>query len=512
MNAKPASVCTRRAFAATAASLFTIVPRHVLGGQGVVAPSDQVTLAAIGMGRQGMTISMELLARPDVRMVAVCDCNEGSLDYAEYGENALLKQARALMGKGHETWGADLASPGFKNLTDIFRTSLGMGGRTPAKRVVEAYYGSRIASGNYKGCNAYADYRELLAKERGVDAVYVATPDHWHAPIAIAAMRAKKHVLCQKPMTHSIGEARRMEKAARETGVATSVTVNNPSSEASRTIKAWLEDGAIGGVREVHNWSSRPFWPQGMNRPAEAMPVPKNLDWDMWLGPAAERPFNPAYLPFVWRGWVDFGCGSFGDMGCYSFAGLFHILNLTPPVSVEASSSEPHKESYPWASIVHLDFPANGARKPLRLHWYDGGLMPERPAGLAEESERRFRSRGEGVMYVGEKGILVAGFNGQDPRVYPENKKYVQAPRPRGAEEPEHAIDQWLKACKGGPTPKADVVSQTPVTEALLLGCLAQRMPFEKHQWDSATLRVTNSAAATKLVDPPYRGDWGASA
>ncbi|MCZ2153384.1 MAG: Gfo/Idh/MocA family oxidoreductase, partial [Bryobacterales bacterium] len=228
MNRADSSKPTRRTFAKAAAGVFTIVPRHVLGGQGRVAPSDQVTLAAIGMGRQGMTISMDLLARPDVRMVAVCDCNEGSLDYAEYSENALLKQARNLLGKGYEQWGADLASPGFKNLTDIFRTSLGMGGRNPAKRVVEAYYGSRRASGTYKGCNAYADYRELLEKETGVDAVYVATPDHWHAPIAIASMRKGKHVLCQKPMTHSIGEAHRMAKAAQESRVATSVTVNNP--------------------------------------------------------------------------------------------------------------------------------------------------------------------------------------------------------------------------------------------------------------------------------------------
>jgi predicted dehydrogenase len=513
MKDEPGSRISRRGFqAAAAASVFSIVPRHVLGGQGVVAPSDKVTLALIGAGRQGMAVSMELLARPEVQMVAVCDCNEGSKDYAEYGENALLKQARALLGPGYENWGEDLASPGFANLTHVFRTSLGMGGRTPAKRVVEAYYGSRSASGSYKGCNAYADFRELLEKERGLDAVYVATPDHWHAPIAMASMRKGKHVLCQKPMTHSIGEAHRMAKVARETKVATSVTVNNPSTVYSQTIKRWIEDGAIGTVSEVHNWSSRPYWPQGVDRPEQPMPAPANLDWDLWLGPAPERPYHKAYLPFVWRGWVDFGCGSFGDMGCYSFAGLFHILNLTPPTSVESTTSEPHEETYPLASTVYLDFPANGSRKPLRLYWYDGGLMPPRPAGLTEESQRLFRRRGEGVMYVGDKGILLAGFNGQNPRVYPENKKYVWTPPSAAAPPQDHAIDQWLKACKGGPTPKADILSQAPVTEALLLGCLAQRMPFEKHEWDSAQRRVKNSEAANKLVDPPYRGVWSAIA
>ncbi|MCW5964941.1 MAG: Gfo/Idh/MocA family oxidoreductase [Bryobacterales bacterium] len=501
---------TRRSFAAgvTAAGLFSIVPRHVLGGQGVVAPSDKVTIAAIGMGRQGMFVSMDLMARPEVQMVAVCDCNEASKDYAEYGENATLKAARNLLGPGYENWGDDLASPGFANLTHIFRTSLGVGGRTPAKRLVEACYGSRKPSGSYKGCNAYADYRELLAKESGVDAVYVATPDHWHAPISIAAMRKGKHVLCQKPMTHSIGEARRMAAVARETKVATSVTVNNPSTQESQTIKRWIEDGAIGAVREVHNWSSRPFWPQGVERPAEAMAVPQGLDWDMWLGPAVERPYHKAYLPFSWRGWVDFGCGSFGDMGCYSFAGLFHILNLTPPTAVESTTSEPHAETYPLASTVHLDFPANGSRKPLRLSWYDGGLMPPRPAGLPDGLQRLFRQRGEGVMYVGDKGYILAGFNGQNPQVFPESKKYVWKPAAGAAREQDRAIGQWLLACKGGPRPNADIISQETVTEALLLGCLAQRIPFERHLWDSANLRVTTSEAATKLVDPPWRGKW----
>jgi hypothetical protein len=289
--------------AVTAAASFSIVPRHVLGGAGYVPPSDKVTIASIGLGRQGQAISMELLSRPDVQIVAVCDCNEGSKDYVEYGDNALLKAARRLLGPGYESWGEDLASPGGVQLTHEFRTSLGMGGREPARRLVEAYYGSRkdSASGRYKGCHAYKDYRELLANESDLDAVYIATPDHWHAAISMAAMRKRKHVLCQKPMTHNIADARRVAALAREMKVATSVTVNNPSSENTRLIAGWIADGAIGHVREVHNWSSRPFWPQGIERPKEADPIPKGLDWDLWLGPAPERPFNRAYLPFVWR-------------------------------------------------------------------------------------------------------------------------------------------------------------------------------------------------------------------
>src|ERR1022692_3811064 len=246
---------SRRAFAGAAAA-FTIVPRHVLGAP-FVAPSDRITLASIGLGRQGQAVTMELLARPDVQVVAVCDCNRFSKDYAEYGENARLKAARGLLGAGYESGGEDLASPGFAQLTHEFRTSLGMGGREPAKRLIEAYYGSRKSSrsGSYQRCAAYNDYRELLEKEKDVDAVYVATPDHWHAPISLAAMKRRKHVLCQKPMTHTIGDARRMAQMAREMKVATSLPVNNPSSEATRLIADWIADGAIGHVREVHNWS-----------------------------------------------------------------------------------------------------------------------------------------------------------------------------------------------------------------------------------------------------------------
>jgi predicted dehydrogenase len=500
---------SRRRFAGAAASAFMIVPRHVLGGAGFVPPSDKIALASIGMGRQGMVVTMGLLAKPEVQVVAVCDCNQGSKDYAEYGSNALLESARELLGPGYENWGQDLASPGSVRLTNTFETSLGMGGREPAQRLVEAYYSSRKTAG-YHGCNAYRDYRELLAKEASLDAVYIATPDHWHAPISMAAMRQRKHVLCQKPMAHSIAEGRRMAALAAESKVATSLPVNNPITPSTQLIRQWIADGAIGKVRQVHNWSSRPFWPQGVPRPKETPPPPSGLDWDLWLGPAAERPFHKAYLPFVWRGWYDFGCGSFGDMGCYSFAGLFKILDLTPPVAAEAYSSEPFDETYPKASIVHLDFPANQGRPPLRLSWYDGGLRPPRPAGLRQEDDALFQNgeEGEGVMYVGDRGLMLAGFNGSHPRVYPDSKNY-QAPPPAPENERRDAIiDQWLGACRGGPASASNFEVQRPVTEAFLLGCLAQRLPGQRLEWDSAAQRVTNSADANRYIDPPYRSGY----
>jgi predicted dehydrogenase len=467
-----------------------------------------------------MAVTMSLLARPEIQVVAVCDCNRGSKNYMEYSSNSLLIAARRLLGTGYENWAEDLASPGRVEVTHGFESSLGMGGRDPAKRMVEAYYASQ-KDAEYKGCTAYRDYRELMEKEKDLDAVYVATPDHWHAPISIAAMRKGKHVLCQKPMAHSIGEARRMAAVARETKVATSLPVNNPSSESTRTIAAWISDGAIGPVREVHNWSSRPYWPQGVARPKETEAVPDGFDWDLWLGPAPARPFHSAYQPFVWRGWYDFGCGSFGDMGCYSFAGVFHILGLTPPSAVEASSSESWEETYPKASIVHLDFPARGNRPPVHMAWYDGGLKPARPAGLLAEDQRLFRRNdgGEGIMYVGEKGIILAGFNGDRPRVYPENPKYQPPPSRRGGAPRaaatrdtgpprDAAIDQWIGAAKGGTPSMTNFEVQSPVTEAFLLGCIAQHFPGERIEWNSAAMQ-TGSEKLNRWLEPPARSEYG---
>ena len=503
---------SRRAFAGATATAFMIVPRHVLGAP-FVPPSDKITLATIGLGRQGQAVTMSLLARPEVQVVSLCDVNRGSKDYMEYGSNALLTSARRLLGTGYEKWAEDLSSPGSVQLTHEFSSSLGMGGREPVKRLVEAYYTAhKDAASPYKGCTTYKDYRELLDKEKDLDAVYVGTPDHWHAPISIAAMRKHKHVLCQKPMSHSIPDAHRMAATAREMKVATSLPVNNPSSESTRLISSWIADGAVGKVSEVHNWSSRPYWPQGIERPKEVQAVPDGLDWDMWVGPAPERPYNKAYLPFVWRGWFDFGCGSFGDMGCYSFAGVFKILDLTPPLSVESCSSESYEETYPKASIVHLNYPAHDNQPPVHMVWYDGGLRPPRPAGISKQDGHYFQKgdANEGILYIGDKGLIIAGFNGDRPKVYPENPKYQTPPqRQRGAGAvPDAAIDQWLKACKGGPPSQTNFEVQSPVTEAFLLGCLAQRFPGEKFDWDSANMRVTNSEKANKYLDQTPRSAY----
>src|SRR5215831_1961404 len=376
---------SRRKFlhqAATAVISISIVPRRVLGGAGYIAPSDRINLAFIGVGSQGLRVMLRFLSQPDVQGVAVCDATASAANYPQWDTHEFCKSVRKLLGVDS---GWDWLSPDRAvQLTHALKVTGGVAGRDPCQKIVEGYYGSQRRSGRYSGCAAYGDFRELLEKQKDVDAVVVCTTDNLHAAVSAAAMKRGKHVFCQKPLTHTLYEARRIAEIARENGVATQIAVANQASEATRLLCEWIWDGAIGPVREVANWSSRPFWAQGLERPKVAEPVPDGLDWDLWLGPAPERPFNRAYLPFVWRGWTDFGCGALGDMGSYSFDTIFRVLKLEAPVSVEASSTDRYEETYPLASIVRYDFPPRGDMPPVKFSWYDGGLKPRRPDDLEE--------------------------------------------------------------------------------------------------------------------------------
>src|SRR6266480_5879484 len=355
----------------------------------------------------------------------------------------------------------------------------------------------------------FSDVRELLEKHKDLDAVVVCTTDNLHAAVSVAAMKNGKHVFCQKPLTHTIYEARRMAEIARDAGVATQIAVGNQASEATRLLCEWIWDGAIGPVREVSNWSSRPYWPQGLERPKEAEPVPEGLDWDSWLGPAPDRAFSHAYLPFVWRGWTDFGCGALGDMGSYSFDTIFRVLKLEAPSAVEASSSDRYEETYPLASIVRYEFPARSDMPPVRFTWYDGGLMPARPEELAETvSFQGGNENDEGLLFIGDHGKILCGFNGENPRLIPEEtmRSFVLPPKtlPRSAGNER----EWLDACKGSKIkPGGNFEFEGLVTETLLLGNLAVRAG-QKLSWDRANLKVTNSEAVQKLVAPERRKGW----
>ena len=503
------SISRRKFLGQTAAAAIglAIVPRRVLGGAGYVPPSDKVNIAFIGVGSQGLRVMLRFLREPDVQGVAVCDPNKVSANHPQWDTHEFCNSVRKLLGVDS---GWDWLSPDQPiQLTHSLGVTSGVAGREPCQKIVDAYYGTQQRSGQYRGCSAYSDFRELLEKQKDLDAVIVCTTDNLHAAVSAAAMKKRKHVFCQKPLTHTIYEARRIAEIARDTGVATQIAVANQASESTRLLCEWIWDGAIGPVRKVMNWSSRPFWPQGLERPKEAEAVPEGLDWDLWLGPAPQRPFNHAYLPFVWRGWTDFGCGALGDMGSYSFDTIFRVLKLEAPMSVEASSSDRYEETYPLASVIHYNFAARGELPPVKFTWYDGGLKPPRPEEL--EENRPLKGDGEeedeGLLFVGDHGKILCAFHGGNPKLIPQTKmdSYKQPPKtlPRSPGNER----EWLDACKGGKVkPGGNFEFSGLVTETLLLGNVAARMG-QKLNWDRANLSV-NSDVAEKYVRPERRNGW----
>lgn len=501
---------SRRKFlskSAAAMAGISIVPRHVLGGPGQIAPSDKVNIAFIGVGSQGHRVMLNFLKEPDVQGVAVCDPNTSSADHPQWETHEFCNSVRNLLGVNS---GWDWLSPDtLIQLTHSLQVTAGVSGREPCQKIVNAYYGTQQRSGQYRGCAAYSDFRELLEKQKDVDAVVVCTTDNLHAAVSVAAMRKKKHVFCQKPLTHTIYEARRMAEIARETGAATQIAVANQASEDTRLLCEWIWSGAIGPVREVQNWSSRPFWAQAIERPKDSQPVPEGLDWDLWLGPAPERPFNHVYLPFVWRGWKDFGCGALGDMGSYSYDTIFRVLKLEAPVSVEASTTDRYDETYPLASIVRYEFDARGDMPPVKFTWYDGGLKPERPEEL--EPGRPFKGEGEegdeGLLFIGDKGKILCGFNGANPKLIPQSRMDSFQPPPKTLPRSPGNEREWLDACKGSKVkPGGNFEFEGMVTETLLLGnvavCTGQQLT-----WDRANMKV-NSEAGQKYVSPERRKGW----
>lgn len=493
---------SRRKFLQQSAAIgvgLTIVPRRVLGGSGYIPPSDRINLAFIGVGAQGLRVMLDFLKEPDVQGVAVCDCNKSAANYPQWSNHEFCNSVRKLLGVDT---GWDWLSPDQPlQLSHTLKVTSGVAGREPCQKIVDGYYGTQNRSGQSHGCAAYVDFRELFEKQKDLDAVVVCTTDNLHAAVSAAAMKTRKHVFCQKPLTHTIYEARRLAEISRETGVASQIAVRNQASEDTRLLCEWIWAGAIGPVRKVVNWSSRPFWPQGVERPKDTERVPDGLDWNLWLGPAPDRPYNQVYLPFVWRGWTDFGCGALGDMGSYSFDTIFRVLKLEAPVSVEASSTDRYEETYPLASIVHYDFPARGDMPPVEFTWYDGGLKPAQPEELQGTLDV------EGLLFIGDNGKILCQFSGAHPHLIPESKMNNFTPPPKTLPRSPGNEREWLDACKGGKVkPGGNFEFEGLVTETLLLGNVASRMG-QKLTWDRSNLKV-NSDVAQKYVKPDRRSGW----
>ncbi len=364
----------------------------------------------------------------------------------------------------------------------------------------------------YPNAKKYKDFRKMLDNENSIEAVIVATPDHFHTVAAMAAMRRGKHVYVQKPLTRLVSEARALTEAARKYKVVTQMGNQGHSGNGVRDICEWIWAGVIGEVHEVHAWTNRPVWPQGIDRPKEVHDIPDTLDWDLWIGPAPMRPYNKCYAPFNWRGWWDFGGGALADMACHVLDPVFWALKLKYPISVEASCTPVNNETFPLASVVHYEFPSRGLGFPaVKVHWYDGGLKPERPEEL--DIRRPLNQESSNVLFIGSKGVLRCGEYGGDPQLLPysrwrefrKNKPPQTLKRIKTSHE-----GNWLEACKTGGQATSNFDYAGPFTEMVTMGNLAIRPENvgKKLLWDGENMRVTNDEKANEFVHMHYREGW----
>ncbi|MHC4402606.1 MAG: Gfo/Idh/MocA family protein [Planctomycetota bacterium] len=383
--------------------------------------------------------------------------------------------------------------------------------RVPSENIVavcdvDASQAARAAK-PFPSVKIYRDFRKMLDEQKDVDAVMVATPDHNHAVVTMAALGRGKHVFCQKPLTHSVHEALEVAKAAKQAKVATQMGNQGQASEGSRLVCEYIWAGAIGKVREIHSWSNRQpdISPRGIPRPGDTPPVPEHINWDLWLGPAPKRPYHPCYHPFRWRGWWDFGTGVLGDIGCHNLSAAFKALKLGWPTSVEACSAhwnappEIKNETAPLASIVTFRFPAQGDRPEVLLRWYDGGMMPPLPK---EVQPGRNIFKGDGTLIVGDEGMLLGH------RLLPETRMQEYGKPPQVLDRSPGHYQEWIDACKGGKPAGSNFVDHAGLLAAVvLMGNVAIRTQ-KKLLWDAEKLRFTNCEEANWLLHPPYRKGW----
>ncbi len=469
VNIPSSESVSRRSFlknAGVAAAAFAIVPRFVLGGKGFVAPSDTLYIAGIGAGGKGEDDLAEMAKSSHVKIVAFCDVDD----------RQAVKSRK-----------------------------------------------------NFKDANYYRDFRVMLDKESHVDACTVSTPDHTHAVAAMAAIVRGKHVYVQKPLTHDIYEARMLTEAARKFKVVTQMGNQGGSGSDVRTLKEWYDAGLLGDVYRVTCWTNRPVWPQGVPTPTGKFDIPKDLDWDLWLGTSKLIDYNPAYLPFNWRGWWNFGTGALGDMACHIMDPVFRVLPIDYPSEVECSVStvwsgffqeSSYDDSCPVSSIVHFKYPGKNGKPDIQLSWMDGGLRPQRPQELLPDEP--MGNEDGGVIFEGTKGKMMADCYGAKPRLLPTRlMKEVTLPPQKLPRVPEGHYIQWVNACLkgyGNAVTSSPFDYAGPFTESILMGNLAIRsysirkkddFPGRKKLlWDAKNMKITNFDEANAFVKRDYRIGW----
>jgi predicted dehydrogenase len=454
-----------------AAAGFFIVPRHVLG-KGYVAPSDKLNIAGIGAGGKGASDLSEFAKSPKVNIVALCDVDD--------------------------------------------------------RQAVKTRQ-------NFPNAKYYKDFREMLDKEKNnIDACSVSTPDNTHAVAALAAMQLGKHVYVQKPLTHDIYEARTLTEAAKRYKVITQMGNQGGSGDGVRKMKEMVDAGLVGKVHTVHCWTNRPVWPQGIPTPTGNYDIPSELNWDLWLGPAKKIDYNPAYLPFNWRGWWAFGTGALGDMACHIMDPVFRILPIDYPSSVECSVATIYKEMWndsmnpdgcPPSSIMHLTYPRKDGKGTINVSWHDGGLLPERPAELLPDEA--MGNWDGGVIMEGTKGKIMCDCYGANPRLLPTHlMQEKKMPKETIKRVPEGHYIQWVNACIDGygkGVTSSPFEYAGPFTESILMGNLAirsfmmknaaangaNRYPGRKRlMWDAQNMKITNFDEANQFVKRQYREGW----
>jgi hypothetical protein len=369
------------------------------------------------------------------------------------------------------------------------------------------------AAKKFPNAKRHQDFRRMFESQKDIDAVVVSTPDHLHYVAAMWAIKHGKHVYCEKPMTPSIAQGRALAKAADEAGVATQMGNQGNADEGVRRMQEWIDAGALGPVREVHAWTNKPVWPQGIGRPHDKPAVPDALNWDLWLGSAPERPYHPDYLPFKWRGWWDFGSCSLGDMGCHVLNTPWRALNLGLPTSIEAYSNGCTSETGPLSSVIYYQFPARGTNPAVKLTWYDGNLMPPRPSAL--EDHYRLGDN-EGVLFVGDEASMICTCYGGNPRILPKDRMQAYKDIPKSLDRSPGHFEEWFAACKGGPKAGSHFGHARILNEVVQLGNVAIRSSADQKQsgypvklvWDADAGEVSNAKEANQYVSREARKGW----
>jgi predicted dehydrogenase len=457
---------------------ISIIPRNVLGGKGYTAPSDMLNIAGIGIGSRGGAV-IQLIATPDIPIKR----GLGSQGFLRQPYSGIKPERRSF-------------NRSTNNNIERFKHA-----NIYALCDVDHDYAGHIMVG-YPKAKKYHDFREMIDKEKSIDAVLIGTPDHTHAVIASYAMKAGKHVFVEKPMSKTIYEARYLSNLAKETGLVTQMGNQGHNVEGTYQTVEWIKSGVIGKVSEVHMWSDRPVWKQGYFSRPKGIEIPNNLKYDLWLGPAQKKDFHPDILHFAWRGLWDYGTGAMGDMGAHTFDAPIWALDLGMPTKIQATSTPFNNDYIPQSERVTYVFPERNNLPEVKVTWSDGGIKPTRPDEL--ESNRKLRE----ALYIGDKGMMMHGTHGASPELIPNDPGFIEPEK--WISRPKSVYVDFIEAIKEGRKAVNSFEIASKLTEIMLLTNIAvqsQQLDIIL-EYDAAQMKITNCEEANQYFHYEYRNGW----